>query len=54
MVTMATKPMARLGISMLPESAGQAAQAPHPSRVAQQSEFEQGPRQVAVFMAGVA
>ena len=54
MVTMATKPMARLGNSMLPESPGQAAQAPHPSKVAQHSEFEQGRRQVAVFMARVA
>ena len=54
MVTMATKFMGCVGNSMLVESLAQAAQAAHPSRGAQQSEFEQGRRQVAMFMARVA
>ncbi len=54
MVTMVTKSMARLGILMLLVSLAQAAPGTHPSRVSQQSEFEQGPRQVAMFMARVA
>jgi hypothetical protein len=39
---------------MLLESLAPAAQTPHRSRVSQQSEFEQGRRQVAMFMARVA
>jgi hypothetical protein len=54
MVTMATKFLGCVGNARLLESLAQAAQAAHPSRGAQQSEFEQGRRQVAVFVARVA